>query len=82
MYLLNLGFVSVYLSSHMISGFTCGAAFHVMMSQIPKLVNIKIDRQIGYSTFVKVLSCLINNLEIGFKKKDLKDLLEIIYYLL
>merc|ERR1719354_707215 len=53
MYLLNLGFVSVYLSSHMISGFTCGAAFHVMMSQIPKLVNIKIDRQIGYSTFVK-----------------------------
>ncbi len=54
MYAMQLGFVTVYLSSHMISGFTCGSALHVLTSQLPKLFGIEIPHQSGYGTIIKV----------------------------
>uniref|UniRef100_H2ZI98 STAS domain-containing protein n=1 Tax=Ciona savignyi TaxID=51511 RepID=H2ZI98_CIOSA len=47
MYIFRLGIITLYLSSHMVSGFTCGAAFHVMTSQIPKLFGLNIPRKSG-----------------------------------
>uniref|UniRef100_F6RWI8 SLC26A/SulP transporter domain-containing protein n=1 Tax=Ciona intestinalis TaxID=7719 RepID=F6RWI8_CIOIN len=47
MYIFRLGIITLYLSSHLVSGFTCGAAFHVMTSQIPKLFGLNIPRKSG-----------------------------------
>nr|AGV55623.1 sulfate transporter Ci-Slc26a alpha [Ciona intestinalis] len=47
MYIFRLGIITLYLSSHLVSGFTCGAAFHVMTSQIPKLFGLNIPRNSG-----------------------------------
>lgn len=43
----RLGIVTTYLSTHLLSGFTCGAAFHVFTSQVSKLLGIDVERQSG-----------------------------------
>lgn len=65
MYVLQLGFVTVYLSSHMISGFTCSSAVHVFTSQLAKLFGIKIPRQSGYATIIKTF------MEVGYRFKEI-----------
>lgn len=54
MFLLRLGIVSVLLSDTLVSGFTTGAAIHVLVSQIKDLFGISIPKNTGYSTVVKV----------------------------
>nr|XP_039272946.1 sulfate anion transporter 1-like isoform X1 [Styela clava] len=44
MYILRLGKVTMYLSEHLVSGFTCGAVFPVLSSQIPKLLGIPVQK--------------------------------------
>jgi len=45
--LMNLGSLVVYLSDPMISGFTCGAAVHVFMSQVKSLLGVKVGSYSG-----------------------------------
>jgi MFS superfamily sulfate permease-like transporter len=40
--ILHIGFVTKYLSDSIVNGFTCGAAFHVVVSQISTLLGIKL----------------------------------------
>ena len=42
MSILHIGFVTKYLSDSIVNGFTCGAAFHVVVSQISTLLGIKL----------------------------------------
>ncbi|XP_076362432.1 prestin-like isoform X3 [Tachypleus tridentatus] len=44
---LRLGFISVYLSRQLVSGFTCASAFHVLTSQIKYIFGIKLPRHTG-----------------------------------
>ena len=41
--ILHIGFVTKYLSDAIVNGFTCGAAYHVVTSQIPTLLGIKLS---------------------------------------
>jgi SulP family sulfate permease len=46
---LHVGFVTKYLSDSIVNGFTCGAAFHVVVSQISTLLGIKLgDNHIAF----------------------------------
>ena len=54
MYIFRLGVVTIYLSSHMVSGYTCGAAFHVLTSQVPKLLGLDLPRKSGVLSLVYV----------------------------
>lgn len=45
--LLKLGSLCVYLSDMLVSGFTTGAAFHILASQVPSLLGIKIQSYNG-----------------------------------
>ncbi|XP_077976522.1 prestin-like [Styela clava] len=47
MSIFRLGIITIYLSEFLISGFTCGAAFHVLTSQVPKLIGITVSRHSG-----------------------------------
>lgn len=40
--ILHIGFVTKYLSDSIVNGFTCAAAFHVVVSQISTLLGIKL----------------------------------------
>ena len=40
--ILHVGFVTKYLSDAIVNGFTCGAAYHVVVSQISTLLGIKL----------------------------------------
>uniref|UniRef100_A0A1I8HRN2 STAS domain-containing protein n=1 Tax=Macrostomum lignano TaxID=282301 RepID=A0A1I8HRN2_9PLAT len=42
--LFRFGFITIYLSTPLVSGFTTGAAFHVMTSQVPAIFGIKVPR--------------------------------------
>jgi len=63
LYILQLGFVTAYLSSHMVRGFTCGGSFHVLMSQLPKLLGITFLRQTGIGSNVKNLIKIFENIK-------------------
>ena len=54
MYVFRLGILYVYLPSHMVSAFTCGAAFHVLTSQVANLLGIRIPRKSGVLSIVYV----------------------------
>lgn len=54
MYLFRLGAVSVLLSETLVSGFTTGAAIHVLTSQIKDLFGLSIPKHKGYFTVIKV----------------------------
>jgi MFS superfamily sulfate permease-like transporter len=41
--LVHVGFVTKYLSDTIVNGFTCGAAFHVIVSQIGTLLGLKLQ---------------------------------------
>ena len=43
----RLGFVAVYLSDPLVSGFTTGAACHVFTSQIKHIFGVKIGKYYG-----------------------------------
>lgn len=52
--LLKLGFVAVYLSDPIISGFTTGAAILVFTSQVKHLLGMTVPRYSGAFAVVKV----------------------------
>jgi len=69
MHILRLGIVTVHLSSHMISGFTCGASFLVLTSQIPKLVGSDVPRKSGSLALIYVsltLDVILNSYKAFF----------------
>lgn len=45
-----MGAISIILSDQLVSGFSCGAAFHVVISQIPSVLEIK-AKKIGNTPF-------------------------------
>lgn len=52
--LLRLGFVTIYLSDPLVSGFTCGAACHVFTSQVKHVFGISVPRYSGVFVIPKV----------------------------
>lgn len=58
MYAFRLGFVSVLLSDTLVSGFTTGAAIHVLISQIKDLFGLKVPMTKGNFSLIKVRQIL------------------------
>jgi MFS superfamily sulfate permease-like transporter len=54
MAILHFGYVTVYLSDSIVQGFTTGCAIHIITSQIPTLLGIKIPTVNGQSKVIKV----------------------------
>jgi MFS superfamily sulfate permease-like transporter len=54
MAILHFGYVTVYLSDSIVQGFTTGCAIHIITSQIPPLLGIKIPTVNGQSKVIKV----------------------------
>ena len=54
MAILHFGYVTVYLSDSIVQGFTTGCAIHIITSQIPPLLGIKIKTVEGQSKVIKV----------------------------
>ena len=54
MAILHFGYVTVYLSDSIVQGFTTGCAIHIITSQIPTLLGIKIPTITGQSKVIKV----------------------------
>uniref|UniRef100_A0A914QH71 SLC26A/SulP transporter domain-containing protein n=1 Tax=Panagrolaimus davidi TaxID=227884 RepID=A0A914QH71_9BILA len=48
MALLQLHILTAYLSNHLVTGFTTAASFHVLASQLPKLISVKIQSHMGF----------------------------------
>lgn len=61
MYVLRLGIVSALLSETLVSGFTTGAAIHVLTSQIKDLLGLNIPRHKGFFVIIKVRCKYINS---------------------
>jgi MFS superfamily sulfate permease-like transporter len=55
MAILHFGYVTVYLSDSIVQGFTTGCAIHIITSQIPTLLGIKIKTVSGQSKVIKVI---------------------------
>ncbi|XP_044259438.1 pendrin-like isoform X2 [Tribolium madens] len=62
MYVLRLGIVSNLLSETLVSGFTTGAAFQVIASQIKDLLGLKIPKQKGLFVFTNTLKCVFDEI--------------------
>uniref|UniRef100_A0AC35F2M2 STAS domain-containing protein n=1 Tax=Panagrolaimus sp. PS1159 TaxID=55785 RepID=A0AC35F2M2_9BILA len=45
---LQLHILTAYLSNHLVTGFTTAASFHVLASQLPKLISVKIQSHMGF----------------------------------
>ncbi|VDO73483.1 unnamed protein product [Heligmosomoides polygyrus] len=56
---LRLGFLTTYLSDPMVSGFTTGSAAHVMVSQLNKVIGVKLPRHEGMGMLPKMVRDLI-----------------------
>lgn len=54
MFVLRLGVLSSLLSECLVSGFTTGAAFHVLTSQIKDLLGLSLPKISGHFKLVKV----------------------------
>jgi MFS superfamily sulfate permease-like transporter len=54
MAILHFGYVTVYLSDSIVQGFTTGCAIHIITSQIPPLLGIRIPTINGQSKVIKV----------------------------
>ncbi len=52
--LLQLGALSALLSESLISGFTTGAAFHVITTQVPHVFGLKVEKFTGPGRLLKV----------------------------
>jgi MFS superfamily sulfate permease-like transporter len=55
MAILHFGYVTVYLSDSIVQGFTTGCSIHIITSQIPTLLGIKIKTVSGQSKVIKVI---------------------------
>ncbi|CAF2630360.1 unnamed protein product [Rotaria sp. Silwood2] len=53
MAILHFGYVTVYLSDSIVQGFTTGCSIHIITSQIPSLLGIKIKTVTGQSKVIK-----------------------------
>ncbi|XP_005808685.1 sulfate transporter [Xiphophorus maculatus] len=60
--LLQVGFVSVYLSDSLLSGFATGASLTILTSQIKYLLGLKIPRPQGWFTLFKTWYSLFTNI--------------------
>ncbi|KAK2904514.1 sulfate transporter [Channa argus] len=60
--LFQVGFISVYLSDSLLSGFATGASLTILTSQIKYLLGLKIPRPQGWFTLFKTWSSLLINL--------------------
>ncbi len=56
--LLQFGFITIFLSESLISGYTTGAAVHVFTSQLKHIFGLSLERQMGILTVPKVHSPL------------------------
>lgn len=54
MFALQLGVLSTLLSEPVVKALTSGAALHVLVSQLPSLVGLRLPRQIGCFALFKV----------------------------
>lgn len=63
MFIFRLGIITVYLSKSLVSGFTCGASVHVMTSQVPKLLGIRVRRRTGPLGLIKTYMELFKKIE-------------------
>ncbi|XP_041845273.1 sulfate transporter [Melanotaenia boesemani] len=60
--LLQVGFVSVYLSDSLLSGFATGASLTILTSQLKYLLGLKIPRPQGWFTLFKIWYSVLTNL--------------------
>lgn len=60
--LLQIGFVSVYLSDSLLSGFATGASLTILTSQIKYLLGLRIPRPQGWFTLFKTWYALFTNI--------------------
>lgn len=60
--LLQVGFVSVYLSDALLSGFATGASLTILTSQLKYLLGLKLPRAQGWFTLTKTWLSLLQNL--------------------
>ncbi|XP_038555598.1 LOW QUALITY PROTEIN: sulfate transporter [Micropterus salmoides] len=58
----QVGFVSVYLSDSLLSGFATGASLTILSSQLKYLLGLQIPRPQGWFTLFKTCYSLLNNL--------------------
>lgn len=58
----QVGFVSVYLSDSLLSGFATGASLTILTSQLKYLLGLKIPRPQGWFTLFKTWYGLLSNL--------------------
>lgn len=61
MAILHFGYVTVYLSDSIVQGFTTGCSIHIITSQIPPLLGIKIKTVTGQSKVIKVRRAIKQN---------------------
>ncbi|XP_014068065.2 sulfate transporter isoform X1 [Salmo salar] len=60
--LLQVGFVSVYLSDSLLSGFATGASLTILTSQVKYLLGLELPRAQGWGSLVKTWVSLFQNL--------------------
>ncbi|KAJ8015251.1 hypothetical protein DPEC_G00024190 [Dallia pectoralis] len=60
--LLQVGFVSVYLSDSLLSGFATGASLTILTSQLKYLLGLKLPRIQGWGSLIKTWVSLFRNL--------------------
>lgn len=54
MFALQLGVLSTFLSEPVVKALTSGAALHVLVSQLPSLLGLRLPRQMGCFALFKV----------------------------
>ncbi|XP_053226892.1 solute carrier family 26 member 10-like [Podarcis raffonei] len=62
MFTLHLGFLSTYLSEPVVKAFTCGAALHVVVSQLQSLLGLPLPRPAGCFAIFKTLASVVEAL--------------------
>ncbi|XP_038642623.1 solute carrier family 26 member 10 isoform X2 [Scyliorhinus canicula] len=62
MFVLQLGFLSTYLSDPIVKAFTSGTAFHVTISQLNTMLGLRLPRFTGPFTIFKTLASIIGAL--------------------
>ena len=79
MAILQFGFISILLPKHLISGFTCGVAYHVLTSQVRVLLGLSRDlvpRRSGPGSFFLTWIDMLKNLpNAGTAKLNTKKVL-------
>ncbi|XP_007246475.2 sulfate transporter [Astyanax mexicanus] len=60
--LLQVGFVSVFLSDSLLSGFATGASLTILTSQLKYLLGLKLPRAQGWGSLIKTWISLLTNL--------------------